>query len=131
LAIHKFTRLLIEGRPIQQFGDGSGERDHTHVSDIVQGVIGALAWTEADQTAHEIFNLGESRTIRLDRLIALIASSLGVTPRVEVHPPQPGDVQRTFADISKARAHLGYHPTVKIEDGIPEFVDWYRRWRGL
>lgn len=130
LAIHRFTRLLTEGLPIQQFGDGSAERDHTHVSDIVQGVMGALAWTEAEAPAHEIFNLGESRTIRLDRLIALIASSLGVAPRIEVHPPQPGDVLRTFADISKARAQLGYNPTVKIEDGIPQFVDWYRRWRG-
>jgi UDP-glucuronate 4-epimerase len=131
LAIHKFTRQLLEGQPVQQFGDGAAERDHTHVSDIVQGVMGALAWTEADEGGHEIFNLGESRTIRLDRLIALIASALGVTPRVEVRPPQPGDVLRTFADITKARAHLAYHPTVKIEDGIPEFVDWYRRWRGL
>lgn len=131
LAIHKFTRLLTEGLPIQQFGDGAAERDHTHVSDIVQGVMGALAWTEREQPAHAIFNLGESRTVRLDRLIELIASALGVSPRVEIHPPQPGDVQRTFADIGKARAHLGYNPTVRIEDGIPEFVDWYRRWRGL
>lgn len=131
LAIHRFTRLLTEGRPIQQFGDGSAERDHTHIADIVQGVTGALEWTASGEPAHEIFNLGESRTIRLDHLIALIASSLGVTPHIEVHPPQPGDVRRTFADINKARTHLGYNPSVRIEDGIPAFIDWYRRWRGI
>jgi UDP-glucuronate 4-epimerase len=130
LAIHKFTRLMSEGRPIQRFGDGSAERDHTHISDIVQGVLGAVTWTEPDTPGHDIFNLGESRTVRLDRLIDLVASALGVQPRIEVLPPQPGDVRRTFADISKARAQLGYDPHVKIEDGIPEFVDWYRRWSG-
>jgi UDP-glucuronate 4-epimerase len=130
LAIHRFTRLLSEGRAIQRFGDGSAERDHTHVSDIVQGVIGAVQWTATDEPACEMFNLGESRTIRLDRLIELIASGLGVTPVIEPLPPQPGDVFRTFADIGKARAQLGYAPKVQIEDGIPEFIDWYRGWRG-
>jgi len=130
LAIHKFTRLLAEGRPIAQYGDGSAERDHTHVDDIVQGVLGALAWTETGPAGCEMFNLGESRTVRLDQLIRLIADALGVEPRIERHPTQPGDVSRTCADISKARRLLGYDPKVTIEEGIPRFVHWYEATHG-
>ena len=126
LAIHRFTRLLAEGRPIQQFGDGSSERDYTHVDDIVQGVLGAVRWTREAAPACEAFNLGESATVRLDRLIRLIAQALGTTPRIEIHPWQPGDVQRTCADVSRARRHLGYDPTMSIESGIPQFVSWYK-----
>ncbi|UCG88778.1 MAG: GDP-mannose 4,6-dehydratase [Gemmatimonadota bacterium] len=126
LAIHKFTRLLASGAAIQQFGDGSTERDYTHVSDILKGVMGAVRWTESEGALLDIFNLGESRTVRLDRLIELIAAALGVEPQVERLPPQPGDVVRTFADISKARQVLGYDPCVSIEDGIVDFVEWYR-----
>ena len=116
LAIHRFTRLLVAGQPIQQFGDGSTERDYTHVDDIVAGVLGAVRWTESEEAAFEIFNLGESSTVRLDRLIALISGALGVTPAIERRPMVPGDVQRTFADVSKARTVLGYNPQVSIEE---------------
>jgi UDP-glucuronate 4-epimerase len=130
LAIHKFTRLIASGSVIQQFGDGSAERDHTHVEDILRGVLGALEWTEKSESAHEIVNLGESRTVRLDRLIDLIAAAIGVEPRIEIMPPQPGDVKQTFADISKARRIFGYDPQVAIEDGIVDFVNWYRSTNG-
>lgn len=130
LAIHKFTRLISEGQPIDQYGDGSAERDHTHISDILQGVLGALAWTDGDGAACETFNLGESRTVRLDELISLIGKALDRQPTVRRLPPQPGDVRRTCASITKARSVLGYAPRVPIEDGISEFVTWYRRWRG-
>jgi len=126
LAIHKFTRLLASGSPIEQFGDGSTERDYTHVSDILRGVMGAIRWTESEGPLLEIFNLGESRTVRLDRLIELIAAALQAEPRIDRLPRQPGDVVRTFADISKARRVLGYDPCVSIEDGIVDFVEWYR-----
>jgi UDP-glucuronate 4-epimerase len=126
LAIHRFTRLLSAGRPVQQFGDGSSERDYTHVDDIVQGVLGAVRWTEDATRACEAFNLGESATVRLDRLIALIAAALGTTPRIERHPAQPGDVLRTCADVGRARRVLGYAPKTPIEVGIPQFVNWYR-----
>jgi UDP-glucuronate 4-epimerase len=125
LAIHRFTRLLTAGQPIQQFGDGSSERDYTHVDDILKGVLGAVRWTAPDEPAHEVFNLGESRTIRLDYLIRLIAEALGVEAKIEYLPMQPGDVKRTHADISKARAVLGYDPQFAIEDGIAQFVTWY------
>lgn len=126
LAIHAFTRQLAAGGTIRQFGDGSSERDYTHVDDIVQGVVGALDWAARDGAAFEVFNLGESQTVRLDRLIALIADALGVTPSIEMAPIAPGDVRRTCADIEKARRVLGYKPSVPIEEGIQRFVSWYR-----
>jgi UDP-glucuronate 4-epimerase len=127
LAIHRFTRLIAQGRPVQQFGDGSMERDHTHIDDILQGVSGSLRWASDGSAAFEVFNLGESKTIRLDRLIALIADALEIEPVIEILPAPPGDVRRTWADISKARQQLGYQPTVDIETGIRNFVDWFRR----
>jgi len=131
LAIHKFTRLMAGGQPIPRFGDGSMERDHTWVGDIVQGTVAARDWVaRPDGPAFEIVNLGESRTVRLDRLIALIGEALGVTPRIEPQPMQPGDVQRTCADITRARMLLGYQPTTAIEDGIPRFVQWYKEAHG-
>jgi UDP-glucuronate 4-epimerase len=126
LAIHRFTRLLATGRSVRQFGDGSSERDYTHVDDIVQGVLGAVRWTAAAGPACDAFNLGEASAVRLDRLIALIAAALGTTPRVDIRPPQPGDVRRTCADVGRARRELGYDPKTPIEIGIPQFVSWYR-----
>lgn len=130
LAIHRFTRLLAAGSPIQQYGDGGTERDYTHVDDIVQGVLGALEWVRQPGADHEIVNLGGSQTVRLTRLIELIADALGVRPSIEYLPDQPGDVRRTCADVTKARRLFGYRPTVPIEQGIPAFVDWFRGHHG-
>jgi UDP-glucuronate 4-epimerase len=126
LAIHKFARLMLEGRPVPVFGDGSTERDYTYVDDIVQGVEGAIAFTGRGAPAFEIVNLGESRTTSLSRLVALLGEALGVDPVTERHPPQPGDVARTFADVSRARELLGYRPETPVEQGIPRFVQWLR-----
>jgi UDP-glucuronate 4-epimerase len=123
LAIHKFTRLIDAGKPIPVFGDGSTARDHTFVSDIVDGV---MACTK-QAFGFEIFNLGESQTIRLDELIALIESALGKKAVINRQPLQPGDVPLTFADISKAQRRLGYRPQVPAKKGIPLFVDWFRK----
>jgi len=122
LAIHKFTRLIDSGKPIPVFGDGSTARDHTYVSDILDGV---MACTRRE-FGFEIFNLGESQTIRLDRLIQLIEDALGKKAIIDRQPLQPGDVPLTYADISKARELLRYNPQVKAEQGIPRFVEWYR-----
>ncbi len=120
LAIHKFTKLIDAGKPIPVFGDGRTARDHTHISDIVEGVI---ACTQ-QEFGYEIFNLGESETVELSRLIALIEAALGKKAVIDRQPMQPGDVPVTFADISKARARLGYQPKVKIEQGIKLFAEW-------
>ena len=123
LAIHKFTRLIHSGKPIPVFGDGSTARDHTYITDILDGI---LACTRRE-FGFEIFNLGESQTIRLDRLIELIETAVGKKAIVERQPLQPGDVPLTYADITKAREKLGYRPQVKAEKGIPLFVDWFLR----
>ncbi len=125
MAIHKFTRLIDEGKPIPMFGDGTSERDYTYISDIIQGVTAALDRLEG----YQIINLGESQTISLRDLIALIERALGKKARIERLPNQPGDVRRTFADIGRARERLGYAPAVPVEEGIPLFVEWYRSMR--
>lgn len=129
LAIHKFARLMSQGRPIPQYGDGTSRRDYTYVDDILQGVEAAVDLLAEDPGRFEIVNLGESETVELARLIELLAEALDVEPEIELLPPQPGDVERTYADISKARRLLGYRPETPIEEGIPRFVDWFRRRR--
>jgi len=126
LAIHKFTRLISEGRPIPVFGDGSTRRDYTYVDDILQGIEGALRVTEGVAPRFEIVNLGESETTTLARLIELISGAVGREPVIDRQPLQPGDVERTYADIDRAKALLGYAPTTKVEEGIPRFVEWFR-----
>jgi UDP-glucuronate 4-epimerase len=126
LAIHKFTRMLSQGQPLPFFGDGSTRRDYTWVDDIVQGIEGAIAYAVAHPGCFELVNLGESDTVTLARLVELLGEALGVRPELKRLPPQPGDVERTCADISRARALLGYAPSTRIEEGIPRFVEWYR-----
>jgi UDP-glucuronate 4-epimerase len=122
LAIHKFARLIALGKPIPVFGDGSTARDYTYVTDTVDGVI---ACTQKE-FGYEIFNLGESQTVTLSHLIELLERSLGRKAILDRQPPQPGDVPITYANIEKARARLGYDPKVKIEEGIPKFIEWFR-----
>ena len=122
LAIHKFSKLILEEKPIPVFGDGTTRRDYTYVDDIIQGVRAAIDYDKSD---YEIFNLGESETIELSRLIELLEKSLGKKAIIERREMQPGDVPITFADISKSRELLNYNPHTKIEDGIPKFVEWF------
>ena len=128
LAIHKFTRLIDEGKPLPMFGDGSTRRDYTYIDDIIQGVMAAIAY---ERSPYEIFNLGESQTTELHRLIALIEESLGKKAKIERQPMQPGDVSVTYADISKAKLLLGYNPKTQIADGLPKFVEWYLNWKEM
>jgi UDP-glucuronate 4-epimerase len=123
LAIHKFAQLITAGKPIPVFGDGSTARDYTYVTDTVEGV---LACTKKE-FGFEIFNLGESQTVKLHYLIELLERSLGRDAVIDRHPAQPGDVPITYANIAKARAKLGYDPQVKIEEGIPKFVEWFQK----
>ena len=120
LAIRKFAELIRRGKPIPVYGDGSTARDYTYISDILQGV---MACTEKE-FGYQVFNLGESQTVTLSRLIEVLESALGMKASLERLPPQPGDVPLTCADISKAFTFLGYNPAVKIEKGIELFVEW-------
>src|SRR5438477_5600386 len=124
LAIHQFTRRIYAGQPIDQFGDGSTRRDYTYINDIIQGTMGAL---EYDGAMYDVFNLGESQTIQLKDLILAIENALGKKAKINRLAEQPGDMPRTYADISKARKLLGYNPTTKLSEGLPKFVEWFLR----
>lgn len=123
LAIHKFSRLITEGKPIPMFGDGSARRDYTYIDDIISGVRAAIGY---DRSMYEVFNLGESETTELRELISLLERSLDMNAVIQQQSEQPGDVPITFADISKSKELLGYNPTTKIAYGIPKFVEWFR-----
>jgi len=131
LAIHKFIDLIARGRPVRMHGDGSSERDYTYITDCLDGVLAALAWTgRAAPGTVETVNLGGGERVRLDRLIALIGAALGQEPRIERHPDQPGDVRLTDADLVHAGRVLGFKPKVGIEEGIRKFVAWYEEIHG-
>lgn len=122
MAIHKFTRLIDQGKEIPVFGDGSSKRDYTYIGDVVDGIINSLG----KRFDFEIFNLGNSKTVELRYLIELIEENLGKRAKIKQLPDQLGDVPITFADISKAEKLLEYKPRVEIEDGIKRFVEWYK-----
>jgi UDP-glucuronate 4-epimerase len=122
LAIHKFTRRIFAGQPIDQFGDGSTRRDYTYIDDIIQGTIAALNYSGP---RYDIFNLGESQTIELKNLISAIENALGKKAKINQLPEQAGDMPFTYADISKAKKLLGYNPTTKLSEGLPKFIDWF------
>ncbi len=126
LAINKFTRLIDAGKPLPFYGDGTTSRDYTFIGDIIDGVEKALAWVCVDEPRYDIFNLGESRPVELRRLVTIIEEALGKKALIDRQPMQPGDVARTFADLAKSAAVLGYRPATTIEDGIRVFVEWYR-----
>ena len=123
LAIHKFARLISEGKPIPLFGDGTSRRDYTYIDDIISGIIAAIDY---DGSRFEVINLGESETVELVRLVCLLEGALDREAMIDRQPPQPGDVPVTYADISKARRLLGYNPQTSIEDGIAAFVEWFK-----
>lgn len=123
LAIHKFARLITDGKPIPVFGDGTTRRDYTYVDDIIDGVVAAIDYDKSD---YEVINLGESRTVELRELIALLEKELDAHAVIDRQSPQPGDVPQTFADITKARKLLGYNPATQIEEGLRKFVDWFK-----
>jgi UDP-glucuronate 4-epimerase len=126
LAIHAFARKLMKGDTITLFGDGTQARDYTYCDDIVAGVVAAVDWTATAPVGVEVFNLGGNRSIPTGDMLAEIAGGLGIEPKVEWAPMQPGDVQRTAADIGKSGAVLGYAPKTSFPEGIRSFVRWFR-----
>lgn len=122
MAIHKFARMMWDGKKIPVFGDGKSRRDYTYYTDILQGILASIERC----FGYHIYNLGESQTVELLSLIHLLEEALGRKAQIEFLPEQPGDVPVTFADISKARRELGYAPQVPIEEGIRLFADWFQ-----
>ena len=125
LAINKFTRLMLNDEPIPMFGDGTTSRDYTYIDDIVDGIIKSCNYVENNKDVYEILNLGNSSPVSLKEMINTIADVLGKTPNIQELPMQPGDVERTFADISKAKKLIGYNPKTSFKNGIENFVKWY------
>ena len=122
LAIHKFTRLIDEGKPIPFYGNGSSSRDYTYIDDIVEGIDCAINHL----SGYQIFNLGESNVVTLNQLVKTIENNLGHKAILNRQPMQAGDVIKTYADISKAKSEIGYNPKYDFDTGIKEFVKWYR-----
>jgi nucleoside-diphosphate-sugar epimerase len=124
LAIHAFARRILAGETITLFGDGSQSRDYTFCDDIVAGIIGAIEWSGTAQVGMEPFNLGGSQPVPLRDMVAQLGKALGREPRVQWAPMQPGDVQHTYADLSKSSTMLGYRPRVPFEEGLRRFATW-------
>ena len=121
MAIHKFTRLMSQGELVPMFGNGKSERDYTYIDDVLDGILKTME----KNYSFEIFNIGNSKTIKLQELIKIIANKLAVKPKIKQFPIQLGDVPITCANISKAKKMLGYNPAILIEDGVGCFVKWY------
>lgn len=126
LAINKFTSLMLNDLEIPMFGDGSTSRDYTYIDDIVSGIIASINYVESKELVYEIINLGNSSPITLKEMINIIGEVLDIKPKINELEMQPGDVLRTYADISKANDLLGYNPKTSFRDGIKKFVEWYK-----
>ncbi|WP_288413677.1 GDP-mannose 4,6-dehydratase [uncultured Sphingomonas sp.] len=140
MAMWLFTKAILDGEPINVFGEGKMRRDFTYIDDIVAGIIACLDNPPADDgavkaggsiTPHRLYNIGNSRSEDLEEMIALIEQACGHPARRNLLPMQPGDVRDTFADISAIQRDLGFEPRTAIADGIPRFVDWYRNYHRL
>jgi UDP-glucuronate 4-epimerase len=122
LAINKFARHILSDRPIEMFGDGATSRDYTYIDDIVAGVRAAIDRC----SGYEIINLGSKHPITLTDMIATVAGACGREPIIQTKPMQPGDVNRTFADVEKAARLLDYEPTMPFAQGVARQVEWLK-----
>ncbi|UUV18855.1 GDP-mannose 4,6-dehydratase [Fusobacteria bacterium ZRK30] len=127
LAINKFTRLILAGESIPVYGDGSTSRDYTYISDIVDGIIKSIDYVENNENVYEIFNIGSNSPVSLTEMIETIEKVLDKKAIIDRLPMQPGDVDRTYADVSKLKEMTGYNPSLTFEEGIEKFVEWYRK----
>ena len=126
LAINKFTRLMLEDKEIPMFGDGTTSRDYTYIDDIVDGIIKSCDYCMSNKDVYEILNLGNSSPTTLKEMINIIGEVLEIEPKIKQLPMQPGDVDRTYADISKTKKIIGYQPKTTFKEGIENFVKWYK-----
>lgn len=127
LAIHKFTKIITENGEIPFYGDGSTSRDYTFIDDVIDGILKSIHYLETHDNVYEIVNLGESEVISLDEMLSTLENHLGGISNKKNLPLQPGDVQKTHADITKARTLLGYNPTTPFQNGTKKFVEWFLR----
>jgi UDP-glucuronate 4-epimerase len=121
LAIAKFARMMLQGRPVPVFGDGTTRRDYTYIGDIVAGVLRAVDYAAS---LYEVINLGNNRTVTLHEMIATLERALGVPAIIDRREAQAGDVSQTWASIEKARALLGYEPATSFDEGVRRYAAW-------
>lgn len=128
LAINKFAKKIIKGEPIQMYGDGSTKRDYTYIDDIVSGICKSIDY---NGSGYEIINLGGGEPITLKRMIQTIEQEIGKKAIIEQQPMQPGDVDKTVCDWSKARKLLNYAPQTSFKDGIKKFIEWRKQYENI
>ena len=140
MAMWLFTKAILEGQPIDVFGEGNMRRDFTYIDDIVTGVVACLDNPPPDDGAekaggsrgpHRLYNIGNHRSEELTRMIGLVEAACGRTAEKRLLPLQAGDVRDTYADISAIQRDLGFEPATSIDEGVPRFVDWYREYHGI
>lgn len=124
LAINKFARLISQDKPITLYGDGKTYRDYTYVDDIVKGILGCSKYLDEHDKVYEILNLGSNRPVSLIDMVKTIEEEMGEKAKIEYLPMQPGDVDATYADISKAQKLIGYKPSISFKEGIHNFLKW-------
>ena len=124
MALFKFTKAILEDKPIDVYNFGNMKRDFTFITDIVDGVIRSL--DRVSEVKYSVLNLGNSNTVQLNRFIEIIEEELGKKAERNLMPLQPGDVPETFSDIEKTKEVLSWEPKVGIEEGIKKFIDWYK-----
>ena len=127
LAIHKFTKMISNQDEIPFYGDGTTARDYTFIEDIIDGIVKSIHYLEQNDNVYEILNLGESEVITLNEMVETIESNLGKDAVRNHLPMQPGDVNKTNADITKAKSLIGYQPKTSFQNGIKKFVEWFLR----
>lgn len=121
LAINKFAHLMLDGKPIPFFGDGTTRRDYTYVADVVSGIVAAMRYQDS---MYEVINLGNNHTVSLSEMVNTLEETFGLQAKLEYLPPQPGDVPQTWADLTKAKSLLGYEPKTDFRTGIGMFKEW-------
>ena len=140
MALWLFTDAILAGRTVSLFNGGEMWRDFTYIDDIVSGVVACVDNPPRDDglekaggsvKPHAIYNIGNNRSEKLTKVIALIEEACGRKATIEWLPMQPGDVEKTFADVDAIRDELGYNPSISIDEGVPRFVDWYRQYHGV
>ena len=125
MAIYSFTEKVMKGEELPVFAMGESSRDYTYIGDIVDGVILSME----NMGGYRVYNLGESQVTKLLDLVKMIEKATGKKAKVNLLPSQPGDVDITYADVSKARSEIGYSPITPIEKGVEIFVDWFIKQR--
>lgn len=126
LAINKFTRQMLNNEQIAMYGDGKTSRDYTYIEDIIDGITRSINYVEKENKVYEILNLGNSAPVSLIQLIQMLYKITGAKENIDEQPMQPGDVERTYANIGKAKKIIGYEPKTSLEDGLIKFVEWYK-----